>query len=102
MLPEGKAIVRSLANHGIIQSATYFVFLASKSFQVAPGSFIHGIRVAQVGSCLKIMPGCCCVFLDAPAVAKAVPELENRKDELSFGSAAFVEPCLESLGFDQC
>lgn len=60
-----------------MQPATYFVFLASESLEIAPGNFIHGICIAQVGSCFKVLSRGCRILLDAPAVAKAVSQFEN-------------------------
>lgn len=73
-------------------SFTHLVFLASEPLEIAPGSLVHGIRIAQIGSGLVVLASGQLVDLDPPAIAKAVGQLEDGEHQLTLGGAPFFMP----------
>jgi hypothetical protein len=79
---------------------TNLILLGPKPLNIAPSNLIHSIRVAQIRSRLIIMLRSSWVFLNAPAMAKAVPQLEHGEDELAFGGSAFLHASFEGESLD--
>ena len=68
--------------------------------QIAPRGFVHRVGIAQVGRGEVVVERRDGILLGTPAVAEAVPELEDGEDELALSGAAFLDTGAEGRLFD--
>lgn len=83
------------------EDRAHLIFPPPKPLKITPCSFVHGIRVAQIGGCLKVLSGSDGVLFDAPAVTEAIGQFKDRQDELAFGCTTFLDTSLECFGLDR-